>query len=982
MINVIRSYGSDQDIITANLTGDNSDEVVAAWFTTDSSIVVTVSDVEPVTHYWTIRSYWKIPKSELFFSWSRIQHALHLRLEKGEFDGDGNEEFILAYISADSTLCIKLYDTDDGINFTPRAEINEQKIFLEVETEGDDLPAEDAWVERFNLAVEDLDHDGTSEIVLAGVEPETESTGRGFIKVYDFNSGSNSLVPLGKSTYLPGTNIYHHRIKIIAGEFDTTEGTECVISWQGSDPLPKLITARISADLLSISLGQAALEFTGEYYYNNFIMTCGDLNYDDIEEIILCRKDSLQLYFFDGDLNLTKAFSVPVKAGFGGYTSSFWFGRQRGVVIADVNSDSSSNWGPEIIVCQREYKNYSYLYGISVYEPVLDAGNTITSITRTALEPFPEPESFFGIIAGRFNTAGNVRLGLPALHTKTDIVQPLVILNAPPVHFDVFDEMEYDICSMWDGSPGGFKATYRKESSSSSEIETKVTRDWVESNSLKFGFGKYGVGVDASMENRYGHGWSRVEGSSSTVTIGVKVDAIADDYIYATVSNYNLWEYPLYAGNDLIGHLLVVDPQSKSIQHSWFPSKDWSANSYVPNHEVGNVLSYQQFSNLHDNPALDKLLRTSETFALGGTSSYQYYLDYQYFQSTSSDSTSSLNTSYALTGNLVALTLEGGEEYASSDITTLTTTVKSDLYISAELGSVDMGLGEVAYDVTAYTYWAKNGALVLDYAVSPDLSGLGGTDTWWQVHYDKQDPAFILPWRYDDPWKGFTLQDPAKRFQTKEIIFHPQDAQRGETVIIEANVRNLGLVTTDVPISVSFYNGDPDSGGTMLEGTDGSTKVSTASSIPARSWTTVQFSWEVPMDIQQFPRIYAKINPDTVMDEIHTNNNKGWAVFPLSTLPDAISDITVLPVKFSLLQNYPNPFNPTTTIKFQLPEARDVKLVVYDVLGQQVIILVDGRQTAGSHDVKFDASGLSSGVYFYRLTAGDFVKTRKSLLIR
>jgi hypothetical protein len=473
-----------------------------------------------------------------------------------------------------------------------------------------------------------------------------------------------------------------------------------------------------------------------------------------------------------------------------------------------------------------------------------------------------------------------------------------------------------------------------------------------------------------------------VEGSSSTVTIGVKVDAIADDYIYATVSNYNLWEYPLYAGNDLIGHLLVVDPQSKSIQHSWFPSKDWSANSYVPNHEVGNVLSYQQFSNLHDNPALDKLLRTSETFALGGTSSYQYYLDYQYFQSTSSDSTSSLNTSYALTGNLVALTLEGGEEYASSDITTLTTTVKSDLYISAELGSVDMGLGEVAYDVTAYTYWAKNGALVLDYAVSPDLSGLGGTDTWWQVHYDKQDPAFILPWRYDDPWKGFTLQDPAKRFQTKEIIFHPQDAQRGETVIIEANVRNLGLVTTDVPISVSFYNGDPDSGGTMLEGTDGSTKVSTASSIPARSWTTVQFSWEVPMDIQQFPRIYAKINPDTVMDEIHTNNNKGWAVFPLSTLPDAISDITVLPVKFSLLQNYPNPFNPTTTIKFQLPEARDVKLVVYDVLGRQVIILVDGRQTAGSHDVKFDASGLSSGVYFYRLTAGDFVKTRKSLLIR
>jgi hypothetical protein len=894
----------------------------------------------------------------------------------------------MAYISVDSTLCIKLYDTEDGINFTQRAEISEQKIFLDIETDGDNYSNERAWVERFNIAVKDLDHDRTSEIVLAGVEPETESTGRGFIKVYDFNSGSNSLVPLGKSTYFPGS-LYQHRIKIIVGEYETTEGTECVISWQGGlNAVPKLIPARISADLLSISLGQTSLEFTGQYYYNDFILASGDLNYNDIEEIILCRKDSLQLYRFEGNLNLIRVLSVPVGAGFGGYTPSFWFGRQRGIVIADVNSDSSSNWGPEILVCQRDQNKYSqYLYGFNIYDPVLDASNPITGITRTSLKPLPQPEFFFGLIAGRFDTAGNVRLGLPTLYAKTDIVQPLVILNAPPVHFDVFDDVEYDISGMWDGSPGGFKATYRKESSSSSEIETKVTRDWVESNSLKFGFGKYGVGVDASMENRYGHGWSRVEGSSSTVTIGVKVDAIADDYIYATVSNYNLWEYPLYAGEDLIGHLLVVDPQSKSIQHSWFPSKDWSANSYVPNHEVGNVLSYQQFSNLHDNPALDKLLRTSETFALGGTSSYQYYLDYQYFQSTSSDSTSSLNTSYALTGNLVALSLEGGEEYASSDITTLTTTVKSDLYISAELGSVDMGLGEVAYDVTAYTYWAKNGALVLDYAVSPDLSGSGGTDTWWQVHYNKQDPAFILPWRYDDPWKGFTLQDPAKRFQTKEITFHPQDAQRGETVVIEANVRNLGLVTTDVPISVSFYNGDPDSGGTLLVGTDGSTEVSTVSSIPARSWTMVQFSWEVPMDIRQFPRIYAKINPDTVIDEIHTNNNKGWAVFPLSTLPDAISDLTVLPAKFLLAQNYPNPFNPTTTIEFRIPMNGKVILNIFNIIGQKVITLANDEFISGNHKITWNGNNssgqkVSSGIYILQLIYDNKKLYKRMILLR
>jgi hypothetical protein len=496
------------------------------------------------------------------------------------------------------------------------------------------------------------------------------------------------------------------------------------------------------------------------------------------------------------------------------------------------------------------------------------------------------------------------------------------------------------------------------------------------------------------MENRYGQGWSRVAGSSGTVMIGVTVDAIAEDYIYAIVSNYNLWEYPVYAEENLIGHLLVVDPNSLSVQHSWFPSKDWSANSYVPNHEVGNILSYQQFSNLQDNPALDELLRVSETFALGATSSYQYYLDYLYFQSTGSTKSKSLNTSYALSGDLNFLSLGGGEEYASDDITTHTTTVESDLYISAELGSVNMGLGEVAYDVTAYTYWAKNGALVLDYAVSPDLSEPGGTPTWWQSNYNKQDPAFILPWRYDDPWKGLTLQDPAKKFQTKEITFYPADAERGDTVLIVARVRNFGLVNTDGPVSVSFYHGEPDSGGTLLVGTDGSSKVATAGLIPARDWATVQFSWRVPPGIQQYPRIYAKINPDTVIDEIHTNNNKGFAVFPLSSLPFGVSDEQGwqgLLKEFSLSQNYPNPFNPITTIAFDLPKSSKVTLKVFNILGEEVATLVSDRLTAGSYSYEWSRpAGIASGVYLYRLQAGDpsqsagqsYVETRKMVLIR
>ena len=92
-------------------------------------------------------------------------------------------------------------------------------------------------------------------------------------------------------------------------------------------------------------------------------------------------------------------------------------------------------------------------------------------------------------------------------------------------------------------------------------------------------------------------------------------------------------------------------------------------------------------------------------------------------------------------------------------------------------------------------------------------------------------------------------------------------------------------------------------------------------------------------------------------------------------------------IQFSLTQNYPNPFNPTTTIHYQLPSAANVELLIYNSLGQKVRSLVSGRQNAGYHQIAWNAmddkgTQVSSGVYFYRLTAGKFVQTKKMLLMR
>lgn len=91
---------------------------------------------------------------------------------------------------------------------------------------------------------------------------------------------------------------------------------------------------------------------------------------------------------------------------------------------------------------------------------------------------------------------------------------------------------------------------------------------------------------------------------------------------------------------------------------------------------------------------------------------------------------------------------------------------------------------------------------------------------------------------------------------------------------------------------------------------------------------------------------------------------------------------TKIPNTEFLSQNYPNPFNPTTVISYQLPINGFVTLGVYDLLGRSIKTLVSERQSAGTHTVTFNASGLPSGVYFYRLTSGSVVKTKKLVMIK
>ncbi|NOZ03410.1 MAG: T9SS type A sorting domain-containing protein, partial [FCB group bacterium] len=104
-------------------------------------------------------------------------------------------------------------------------------------------------------------------------------------------------------------------------------------------------------------------------------------------------------------------------------------------------------------------------------------------------------------------------------------------------------------------------------------------------------------------------------------------------------------------------------------------------------------------------------------------------------------------------------------------------------------------------------------------------------------------------------------------------------------------------------------------------------------------------------------------------------------------IPEMDAMSFTLPDKFALRQNYPNPFNPVTTIQYDLPTASDVRLVIYDILGREITTLVNGRMEAGYHRIMWDGRNqlgekVASGVYIYLLKAGDYIGSKKLLMIK
>jgi len=151
---------------------------------------------------------------------------------------------------------------------------------------------------------------------------------------------------------------------------------------------------------------------------------------------------------------------------------------------------------------------------------------------------------------------------------------------------------------------------------------------------------------------------------------------------------------------------------------------------------------------------------------------------------------------------------------------------------------------------------------------------------------------------------------------------------------------------------------------------------------PDSSEELLDTSWTVTTSLSDSATYYWKV---AAFDSL---NPRTWCIEPYwdFVIPYGVGvkqgSATQPPQRFALLPNYPNPFNPITEIKYTLPRDCYVKLEIYNILGQKIVTLVEGNLKAGYKTARWDAGSFSSGIYFYRLQAGDFVQTRKMVLIR
>lgn len=697
--------------------------------------------------------------------------------------------------------------------------------------------------------------------------------------------------------------------------------------WQAGRPATDEVLA-MTFDGGSVQLGwqyNLSTFYLGTYTYNGTITEAGDLDGDGFGDIAAASGFGLfnscalghKVIFgaldpSDGHWTLDRAQQTvaPVQADpvFGDRECTW-----SNVAVADTRTleqqseahamfpepGDPSNAAPQIHTALMFSTSAGLFTGraTKIASSTLDSNLAPSALTTSDLNLPLVP--LVSVIAGEAYD-GVFHVGTPRL-TSVQTDEPLVVLNASPTQFDVFDGRVFDPNFCYGANLFAvpevcfFKSTYQHTSSASDEVTSTVNDSWSVGAEASVG-GKVGGLVDlkGTLSSTVGQNFSNSASNQETTTVDIAVVAKNTDWAYVLHKQYDSLEYPLYTPNDDPttatddGHVLVVRPVVQS--RRWIDVNSQASNIRTA-HQTGNLLSYAKPEDVDHFPYVAVGTNTfgADSFQISPTSDFTYSLD-QEKVTTTGGSTSfkwGIGTKLEASVDLIveaSLTVTG--DYNHEDIQTATTSLGDKTHLEARMAQYDGTLGQMNYLVRPFAYYTNTGALVLDYAVEPETTRIG-VETFWDRYYGHlPDPTMVLPnYQEHERFGPFALTTDALQFHTRDLdivervdqavcapvavpAFEPDP---GDEMCANLTVRNLSLKDLPAGSTVRFYAGDPDVGGTPL----GSTVLG---SIDARGSRKISVPFSLGDNYgDSLVRIFARIDDDDTVAEVKEDNNKGFS---------------------------------------------------------------------------------------------------------
>jgi hypothetical protein len=956
-----------------DFTGDEAQEVVAAW-QTGQDIYITIPSIHQITFAIgdSVSSY-TLPGP--LAPGTGGGNCGRIIVRACDLDGDGMDEFATAYRNAnDGLLHIDVFDVDSATGvITHAGSIADEALYI----------LNPVAYEAFDFVTKDLDYNGTDDLILVGTQDGAVNQNL-FCKIYTCTGSGSAITVIPKAKAIFDNSIPRHKIvfiKATTGDFNSDLLSEIAVSYNfvlDSYPSPNpdtfikiLMAADVTATsplqpdymealLVSTELYAVNQNGTQQYYFS---MDAADIDADGHDEIVVSY-NGFASRVLKADDNMHFSLMENIGNGFTNATAPLY---DNYVAVSDMNRDGLYDVVNVTNFIDQSGTPFLQKFGVTIFSWDSVTASFDLLLTSDTLElPINESnggfERQFTIALGDFDK-DRTRFGRPREFIYSQLKHPLVILNAPPVHFDTLPGVgTVDVAGVFPAIPvnNDFKAQYSTLTSNSMTLETKSNSDWAVSE--EFSVHDSARYNELYIKAKYGEKFSNTQSSVSTVTTTTLNTAYTDDLIYGWVFDYLVKEFPVWRDDTLLGYMMSVVPINT--QKTWFGGTDQLGYEVILNHEPGNLLSYPDYLNVLQDPEADEALKAdfSNTYSVGPSASFQWGMQFSDINTQTTELTKEINAEgYLQFGNPYVFYRVTGN-YNSAEISTETSTIQSDIKFDLFMGPLAGGVPDAGYRVNPYLMWTKNGTVALNYSVHPETPSTGFPPTFWSANYSTQDPALILPWRLA-PEKGFPLQNQMKRTLCKSMWFGQRNPGLGDTIDIYVRVHNYSVSPTTAPVEVKFYLGDPASGGTLLTDTSGQTSVYTPI-ISRQGRETVKFTWVTPTGVLNDPRIFAVLDPGNVLSEVHEGNNTGWIPLGLN-FPVGIDES---PVRYGAFLLYPNPAQDFATINVELNRATKLKVQVFDMAGALVKEIPEDHFPQGEHYIPIDINELAQGVYVCRVT--------------